>query len=228
MKDIKDLKKEVTEDDKKTSDWILFGAIGIIILILAGIIGFKLIQEETPKTIDDLHALNLEGKLKPDQGYIYNGYSFVYNDGLWHTQVKKGDNLFYIALHYAPKELEEVPSEGYLDAKLFDSSKFIYYTFNPLESELKYVTVAAGEFVRNMIAAFNKIPKAACAENETKACEEVPILRCDNTNLPLIYFQQETPLEVVYEDNCIIVKGVGMDVVKATDKMLLTLYGIME
>ena len=232
MEDIKEIKpEEINEEigkEKKAADLILLISICVIILIIAIIISFRSFQKEIPKTIDDLHLLNLKGKLKSDQGYIYNGYSFVYLDGLWHTQVKREDNLFYIALHYAPKELEDVPMNGYLNATLFGSSRFIYYTFDPLDSELKYVTLAAGEFVNSMISAFNKIPKPACDKNETKACQEVPILTCNNTKLPLVYFQKEDPISIEYRDNCIIIKGEGMDIVKATDRMLLTLYGIMS
>jgi hypothetical protein len=226
VEEIKEIQPEDLEN-KKSSDKTFIIALGVIIILIAVIIGFKLLRTQTPKTIEDLHKLNLQGKLKPGEGYVYNGYSFVYFDGLWYSQVQKGNTLFDFSLHYAPKDLSDVPLEGDINSTPFDSSPIIYYTFDPLGTNLNYVTLAAGEFSRSMIAAFNKQPKAACDKNETTACKTVPILTCENTDLPLVYFRDESPTRVIYDNNCIIVQGQGPELVRASNRMLLNLYGIM-
>lgn len=233
LDEIKEVKpeevKEGIEKEKKISDWILIVSIVAIIIILASIMSFKLFQKETPKTIDDLHSLNLDGKLKPEQGYVYNGYSFVFANGLWYTQVqnKAGTSLFNIPLHYAPKDLEDIPVGGMLNLTLFDSENGIYITFNPLEQNLNYVALAVGEFDQSIIKAFNKIPVAACDKNETKACSTRPIITCNNTNKPVLYLQQKPETKVIFDYNCMHVQGIGPEIVRAVDRLLLKLYGIM-
>jgi hypothetical protein len=228
LEEIKEIKPEELKE-KKISDWGLVILVAVIALILAVIIGFNLFKKETPKTIDELHSLNLEGKLKEEEGYVYDGYSFVFANGLWYTQVQNiaGTSLFDIPLHYGPKSVEDIPTEGGLNITLFDSEKGVYITFDPLGQNLNYVALAVGEFDQNIIKAFNKMPVAACDKNETKACEARPIITCDNTNKPVLYLQQEPETKVIFENNCMIVQGQGPEIVRAVDRLLLKLYGIM-
>jgi len=231
LEEIKEIKPEELKE-KKISDWILIGSIIAIVLIIAIIISFNFFQKktETPKTIDDLHLLNLEGKLKPDEGYVYNGYSFVFANGLWYTQVQNiaGTSLFEIPLHYSPKSVEDIQIEGQFNTTIFNNEKGIYITFNPLGQDLNYVALAVGEFDQSIIKAFNKVPIAACDKNETKACENRPIITCDNTNKPVLYLKQEPEPKVIFKNNCMIVQGIGPDIVRSTNRLLLNLYGIME
>lgn len=227
LEEIKEVNPEEIESKKKTSDKALIISIISITIIIAIIIGLRLFPKETPTTIDGLHSLNIQGKLKQEEGYVYNGYSFVFTNGLWYTQVQRGNNLFDIALHYAPKDLEDIPIEGELNGTLFNSEKGIYITFDPLGQNLNYVALAVGEFDQNIIKAFNKMPIAACDKNETEACAARPIITCDNTNKPVLYLQQKTETKVLYNNNCMIVQGIGPEIVKATNRLLFKLYGIM-
>ena len=224
-----DLDSEI-EPGKNNSDKILMIAIAIIILIIAALIGMQYLQEEQPKTIEDLHLLNLDGKLNKDQGYVYEGYSFVFANGLWYTQVQtiSGVSLFNIPLHYSPKDLEDVLVEGGINISVFNSNKEIYITFDPLGSNLNYVALAVGEFDQNIIQAFNKVPIAACDKNETSACSDRPIITCENTDKPVLYLQQEPDAKVIFKNNCMIVQGIGPDIVRSTNRLLLKLYGIMQ
>lgn len=229
LEDIKEVKSEDL-DEKKISDKPLIIAIAAIVIIIAIIITSNLFRkEEVPKTIDDLHELNLKGKLKPDEGYVYEGYSFVFSNGLWYTQVQNiaGTSVFDIPLHYGPEALKDIPIEGYFNSTIFNSNKEIYITFDPLGSTLNYVALAVGEFDRNIITAFNKAPIAACDKNETAACSDRPIITCDNTQKPVLYLKQEPETKLIFKDNCMIVQGIGPDIVRATDRLLLQLYGIM-
>lgn len=231
MEEIKEVKPEDLKEEKKISDWVLIVSITAIVIIIALILGLKFLPGEKtqPKTIEDLHSLNLKGNLRPEQGYIYNGYSFVFANGLWYTQVQSpsGTNLFNIPLHYAPKALEDITIEGKLNTSLFNSEREIYITFDPLGQNLNYVALAVGEFDQNIIKAFNKIPIAACDKNETKACSTRPIITCNNTDKPVLYLQQKPETKVIYNNNCMIVQGIGPEIVRATNRLLLKLYGIM-
>ena len=87
--------------------------------------------------------------------------------------------------------------------------------------------MAVGEFDQNIIKAFGKIPIAACDKNETEACATRPIITCDNTDRAVLYLQQEPETKVIFDNNCIIVQGIGAEIVRAVDRLLLKLYGIM-
>lgn len=229
LEDIKEVQPEDL-DKKKTSDKALIIAIAAIVIILAIIITSNIFRkEEAPKTIDDLHELNLKGKLKPDEGYVYEGYSFVFANGLWYTQVQNiaGTSIFDIPLHYGPEALKDIKIEGNFNSTIFNSNKEIYITFDPLGQNLNYVALAVGEFDQTIIQAFNKAPVAACDKNETAACQDRPIITCENTNKPVLYLKQEIETKVIFKDNCMIVQGTGPDIVRATNRLLLSLYGIM-
>jgi hypothetical protein len=161
---------------------------------------------------------------------MHNGYSFVYANGLWYTQVQtiSGTSLFEIPLHYGPRDLEDIPIEGNLNLDTFNSEKGIYITFDPLGQNLQYVALAVSEFDQSIIQAFNKIPIAACDKNETAACIDRPIVTCENTDKPVLYLQQKPETKVIFKDNCMIVQGIGPDIVKATNRLLMDLYGIMQ
>ena len=240
MEDIKEVKPEVinqeikkanqeVEPEKHTSDKALIISIAIILIIIAVIVSFKLIPKEQPQTIEELHLANLKAELNSDQGYTYNGYSFVFANGLWYTQVQNiaGTSLFNIPLHFGPNDLEDVSIEGEFNAEIFNSEKGIYVTFDPLGQNLQYVALAVAEFDQSIIQAFNKIPIAACDKNETIACQDRPIITCNTTNKPTLYLQQEPEAKIIYQDNCIIVQGQMQEIIKAIDRLLLMLYNIM-
>ncbi len=228
FEEIKEVKPEELEK-KKISDWILLISAAAIIIIIALIMILKPNKEEAPKTIDDLHLLNLNGKLKPEAGYVHNGYSFVFNNGLWYTQVQtiSGTNLFDVPLHYGPRDLEDIPVEGQFNAVIFNSERNIYITFDPLGQNLQYVALAVSEFDQSIVQAFNKIPIASCDKNETLACSDRPIITCENKDIPILYVQQKEETKVIFNDNCIIVQGQGPEIVRSVDRLLLKLYGIM-
>ncbi|HZX44156.1 MAG TPA: hypothetical protein VFF28_00580 [Candidatus Nanoarchaeia archaeon] len=227
--DLSGTDEKLKDKRKPISDWILVGSITIIILIGAVIFSVRFFADEEPKTIDDLHKLNLAGKLKDEQGYLYNGYSFVLANGLWYTQVQTigGENQFDIPLHFGPDDVKDIPVEGALNTTKFDAERSIYITFDPLGQNLNYVALAVGEFDQSIIKAFNKLPVAACDKNETSACQNRPIVVCNSTEKPILYLQQEETPKVIYDDNCIIVQGTGPGIVKSVDRLLLKLYGIM-
>src|SRR3989344_6455534 len=103
-----DLHSSVQQNDSK-SVLILIGILIVIFAVAIG--GFKAYNHFTAAgvvLIDDLHQQNLDGDLDSDQGYVYNGYSFVKADGLWWTGVEIKDRIIKIPLHYGPREVEHI------------------------------------------------------------------------------------------------------------------------
>ncbi len=232
-KTIEDLNKlnEGVEDAKKYSHGALIGTIIIIIILLAAIAAYSHFYKPKPLTLEEMHVLNLQGKLKPSQGYIYKGvYSFVYLDNFWYTQLKspKGTKVYDMALRYSPEDLENITIEGQLNADLFDNQTQFYVTFNPTGKSLSYVSLAVADFDTHMTKVFDKSPIAACDRNETEACAARPIITCSSTDELVLYVKESDRSRVYYNSNCIVIEGSGFDLVRGADRVLYNLYHIME
>ncbi len=233
--------KEVTEQKgnpekqekttSKVSDKILIASIVVLVLLFISVFYIARVSKEQPKTIEDMHRLNIQGKLKPEQGYMYKGaYSFVNLDDFWYTRLTSpsGKSLYGMSFRYSPRDLEDISISGYLDIELFNNATDYYYTFNPVGEGFSHVLLAVSDFGQHMVKVFNKMPIAACDRNETDACEDVPIITCDNTDKIVLYVKKADETVVRYDGNCIIVEGKEFGLVRGVDRILLQLYEIME
>ena len=215
---------------QKSSQTLLLVAVLSIVVVIGIFILLQYTKPEVPKTIDELHQLNIDGKLPEEQGLVYRGFSFVYLNGLWHTQSigPNTSNVYSLYFHYLPTDLEYIPVEGSLNRTLFDSYPGVYVTFNPIGTNLQYVALAISKFDQTLTKALGKLPIAACDRNETEACKERPIITCNTTNKPTLFVDQQDSPKVIFEDNCIIVQGKEDSLVKAMERLLYLLYGIMQ
>ena len=172
--------------------------------------------------------LFIVGKLMPKnyQGYDYNGFSFIKGNNMWFTQIQlPGENKVYtIELRYGPKDLDEIPIIG--NPEIFLTTNKTYITFDPYDRDLKYIGLAIGDIDINLINVLGIEPIAACTKNHSD-CSNTPIKNCENTNAPVILVQQDPVAFVEQKGNCLIVQGDNFELVKAADKLLLYLYGIM-
>lgn len=227
---VKEAKEEVKETKLKSDKTLMIGAI-IIVLLFGVVFGLRYFTQEQPKTIGDLHELNLKGKLKDEQGYLYNDvYSFVKFDDLWYTQFKspKGTRLYNIQFRYGPREVDDIDIKGSLNTELLNNASEYYVTFNPNGNDFSSVALAVGDFNAHMTKIFFKKPIAACDKNETFACKDRPIITCDNTNDLVLYVKEANNSRVYFDDNCIVVEGSGFDLVKSVDRILYDFYDIIE
>ena len=224
-------KAALSEEPKKSSDKALIISIAIIILLFISVIAFSIFNKQQPKTLEDLHVLNLKGKLKPEQGYVYKGvYSFVTLDNLWYTQLTspKGAKIYSLALRYSPKDLEDLVIEGNLNAEFFNNQSEFFVTFNPTGKEFSYVSLAVADFNTHMSKVFEKNPVAACDRNGTEPCKTRPIVTCEDHDKVVLYVKESERFRTYYNSNCIVVEGNGFDLVRGVDRVLYNLYGIME
>ncbi len=209
--------EEQTEQDHSPSGIdgntrFMFFVLIALLLILGGIIGIRYWYEPA----------------REETGYIYNGFTFTNVTGLWYTQLQKKETgiLYNVPLHFGPRELEKVPLQG--NVMPFLNNSKMYITFDPIGSSFEYVALSASELSINLAQTFNITPIAACTTNETKACSDRPIIRCGKTKDATIYLRQANETKTIVEDNCIIVQGRGKDLVRATDRLLLQLFGVMK
>jgi hypothetical protein len=226
--------KEGNEEVKEVKIWsdkILIIGVILVLLLFAALFSLRYLPQERPETIDELHEFNLMGKLKPEQGYIYNNvYSFVKFEDLWYTQFvsPQGSRLYNIQFRYGPRDIENIRIGGSLDLNLFNNATDYYATFNPTGNNFSAVALAVSDFNQQMTNIFFKQPIAACDRNETLACTGRPVITCENTDSLVLYIKEANDLRVYYDDNCIVVEGNGFDLVKGVDRVLFNLYGVME
>ncbi|MCK4522246.1 MAG: hypothetical protein KAU20_06735 [Nanoarchaeota archaeon] len=219
-------KKETKEQENKKSylfAFIVFGSIILVFIIAFFAIGF--FNREVEKTMDEIIYDTLQGK-ETEFNYMYNGHVFVYFEGLWHTRWKRDETIFNTHFHYGPRDVEDVPVIGGLDPNL-NTSKF-YITFDPLEENISLIALASSELGLSLVRVMNVQLTPACYRNETYACSTRPIITCENTDEAVIYVREDDKTKVLLDDNCIIVQGKGNDLLKAVDKMLFNLYGIIK
>ncbi len=223
--------KPPEEEPKSSSERTLIITIAVIVMLFISLFVYSILAKEQPKTLEDLHILNLKGKLKPEQGYVYKGvYSFILFEDLWHTQLQshKGTRIYSMALRYSPKELEGIVIEGELDGAFFNDKDEFFVTFDPTGNDFSNVALAVADFNTHMSRVFEKTPIAACDRNETIDCASRPIVTCEDSDKLVLYIKESDRFRAFYNNNCIVVQGKGKDIVKGVDRVLYNLYGIME
>jgi len=202
--------KKQKEEDKSVK--LFLGAIIILIVILAAIISIKYFYQPKEKI----------------NAYSYNNFLFTNVSGLWITEIQKaGTNTVYrVPLHFGPKELEDITIDGGVNA--FKNYSQIYITFNPDEEMLSFIALSASELSLNLAQTLNITPVAACTKNGTDACINRTIVNCQSAGQPAIFLNYANQTAVYVKNNCIFVEGMGRDLVRATDRLLLKWFSIMN
>ena len=227
--------EQIVGKEKDTKKMLIMVAIILGIFILSFVSFRVFYPRDEVVTIDDLHRQNIEGE-PSENNYMYNGYSFVYADGMWYTQVQRENKLWDIPLHFGPKDLENITASG--SYNIPKNKTNVYITYNPIDKNPKKFEALGGlELGLNMVKSFGVVPIAACdrnkADNEIdqieidKACTERPIVTCSNKDKAVIYLKQEEPAHIEMKGNCVVIQGKEWDLIRAIDKFILVWYGIM-
>lgn len=167
----------------------------------------------------------------------YNGFGFTRCESKWCTEVRWANRIVKVPLQFAPWELEDVPITGRVNDQFIQSQE-LYITFDPAEDilspsgavvkeKLGHLTLSVTELTLNLVRGMNFTTIAACTK-EDEGCEDRPILTCNNTNQSIIYFKRSDDTKVTLDENCITIEGREWNIVKATDRLLLYWYGIMQ
>ncbi|MFC1691053.1 hypothetical protein ACFL0W_02620 [Nanoarchaeota archaeon] len=221
------LKKEQKKDSETKKDSI-FWLVIIVVFLTAAMIFFITYKNKEEISVAELHKLLIQGKLDEDEGYLYNGFSFVKKSDLWHTYlVDNYGETYNIQLRHGPKEVETIKTQGDLRTffRILDSPA-VYITFDPEGSQFPHIALAAAELSQNLAKVFEVNPVAACTTNSTGICEERPTITCDDP-YPTIFFKESLTPSVIREDDCIIIHGVEEDIVKAEERLIYGWYKII-
>lgn len=213
---------------KKTEVNFILLTIFVLGMLAVILIGVKVLSKPKVVSIEDLHEKNLEGKLDPEKGYVYNGFSFVYANGMWFTRVRKiEENMVYnIQLHFGPKQVQNVSVDG--DIMQFREFNGTYITFDPLGADLTHVALAGSELSITLSTYFNMRIVSACTKNETNVCNIKDIVTCENNDQnPIVYIEESQETKIIQENNCIRIQGNGFGLTRAVDRLLYNWIGIM-
>jgi len=156
----------------------------------------------------------------------YNYFTFEEIGGLWHTTIERGGQPYIAAFRFNPEQTEEVYVTGNLSR--FNTQP-VYITFDPQsdDDQFKYLALATAELGLNLVRGLNMSIEAACTTNGTAECLNRSIVTCDS-NLSVVYLKSESPTQITYDDNCVIVSGHEFDLLKSVDRFLFQWYRIMR
>ncbi len=161
--------------------------------------------------------------------YTYNYFDFIEVNDVWYTTAQEGPNLVRVSLRHGPRELENISVVGNI-TDFRDRNDFMYITFDPRqENHDGYVTLSVTELSTNLVAHFGKGIAAGCAFPDP-VCNETntSIITCQNTDRGVIYLYHTNTTSVVISGNCAIISGIGENMVRASDRFLYSMYGIMK
>ncbi len=201
--------------------------IGVFALTFGGFNIYNQITAADVVDVDKLHQDNLAGDLSLEEGYVYNGFSFIYADRLWWSEIKQPDRILKIPLHFGPREVENITVTGKLDPR-FNLGEEVYMAIDPYYSD-GYYTLALSELNNNIASGIRKMPVSACTENNTEICGNRFVLNCGDTkNKPVIQLQPQGPTGIELKGTCILIKGEKEDLVRAANRLIWQWYGVMK
>ncbi len=201
--------------------------VGIFVAAFGGFYWYNSVTGAQVLNVDELHELNLAGELDEEEGYVYNGYSFVKTEELWWTELDKFGTLFKLPLHFGPRELENITVRGKLDPK-FNVEEEIYVAIDPTVED-KYYTLAVSELSFNVAQSFDRKPIGSCTE-ESPICQNRTIINCKNnpTGKPVIELAWEDRELIELDDMCIKLSGKGPDLTRAVDRLIYRWLWVMN
>lgn len=218
--------------DTKTILIVLGVIVGLFVLTFAGFKAYDHFTSAVVIDIDELHLQNLDGNLDEDEGYLYNGFSFVYADSLWWTEVMtvfgEDKTLLKIPLHFGPKDLVNVTSNGQVSSD-FNVGSDLYIAIDPWVVD-KYYSLALSELSFNVAKGVNRKPIGSCTM-EDSACDDREIISCENNpnNYPVVELALDYEVEshIEMDGSCIKISGYDYGIVKAVDTLLYMWYGVI-
>jgi hypothetical protein len=158
----------------------------------------------------------------------YNNFEFEQIEGMWYVKWQRDGNVYNMGFRYNPKEVENVPVRGALNAT-FRRQPF-YVTFDPDgdQSNFKYIALGIAELGLNVVRAMDGRIESACTRNVSEACEGHPIVSCDDDDKAVIYFKTMNETRVRLDGNCMTIEGTGLEMLRAVDRVLFHFMNIQQ
>lgn len=205
------LETKTIKEKKRQRINIIIGII-IAVLMIASVIGYALLE--------NYQNQNEEQTIK------YKNYKFIKTESGWQTQIKVLEQSTILNTYYLPQELENISIQGTpLLADFLNKAIFIVATTNTEQQ-------AALEYnVFNKIALRMQLACSPEQENSTFCLENnLPIKSCEDAdwqNTIIIIKETENETSVNYKNSCLEIKGKGTELIKANEKAIFMIFGII-
>ncbi len=159
----------------------------------------------------------------------YNGFQFTKIENMWYTELKLGDKLVTLPLRFNPLEVSNTSIRGRLNTTF--NRNDVYITFDPRNdtgSNFTVLALAAAELGLSLTKAMNLNLIASCAYNSSDICDGRPTVTCDEINKSVIMLLDVGTPEILLYNDCVVLKGYGINLLKSVDRFLYQWYGIIK
>lgn len=190
---------------------IIWTIVIIISILIAFFVGFKLSSKTSYETVE------------------YNNLEFSKIENMWYARWQFGDKLVTLPLRFNPFEVENVSIKGRFNESF--NRNYIHIAFDPRNttgSNFSIIALAAAELTLSLVKALNINAIASCAYDVPDVCENRPIVSCGEENRSIILLIDAGSSEILLYEDCVILKGYGMNLLRSVDRFLYQWYGIME
>lgn len=137
----------------------------------------------------------------------YNGFNFVYQNGLW--------ILGSLVFTYNPNQIDLTIPESSLSGISGYQGKTLYISSESPE--------ARNEIYLNMINYVDRVQEA-CPEGK-KCAVDIPVKTCADN---FIIIAESNSSSINQQNGCVYIKGNGVDLVKVSDEFLFRVLGIRQ
>jgi hypothetical protein len=206
---IKGLETRSEQQKRQRTRNIIIGTI-IVVLMIMSTVGYVLVDRTSQE--------------EQNGSNTYNGFKFLESINGWQTTV--GTNTLVIS--YLPQELMEFNGTGISSSDLYGFTGKIVYIAISDEQE----GYASSDLYNNLNLVALRVNFACPADKENSSfCQDrnLPIKSCDDASLDskIIVFNNETKAGYEYKNSCLIIKGQGSEIIKASDNFIYKLFGVM-
>ena len=187
-----------SEKERKQKRMQIFFAVFMVGILAASTLGYSLSSSNT-------------------NSVKYNGKKFYQTNQGWQGK----DLNFFTA--YLPQDVEFIPVQGILNLNIFLNK--LYVVTDPEQS-------FSNEWIEWSRAVPMSNPNPSCLpEDEDKeACAELPLKDCNDADLQtaILIFKNTNESYINVNGNCVEIAGDSLDLLKAVDKAIYVMYGVMD
>lgn len=234
-KDAEGTEKKVPVSPKELISFreLIILIIGVII-IFAIIIAIPHVFKKEQKGLEIMHVENF-GKKESENNYIYNGFSFLKLPDertsvlFWYTQVKVDGQLYDMPMRHGPKELEDIKIEVINPTEKRNYSSTLYITTEARNEPRGYLGVAIAELNEKLTMIKKYDIKSAYSTNSSLNNPVIAVMECETNKENIIIRLEDDKQEpkIQIDDNCLIIQGSNESIIKAADKLIYKLVGII-
>jgi hypothetical protein len=224
MSEIQEMGEDHSGSKKKGLDSLAIASLVLLFILVA--FGVFVLLDKPETAVSDNYKYS-NGESIFEVNVINDIETYI---GLTIDEVN-GERAYTIALRNDPLSLEDIPAEGTFHTRVYDDEE-IFVTIHPGAGLTGKTTIAALEIDKIIDNdALYGVPVHSAFTVPLEGDTETPIRKCSDgtADSTVIWLTLASQTKVYTEGNCIIIAGTDEDeLIRAADRFLLTLLGIMQ